>query len=415
MTVTIPTLLLFLIVLIPFLEIQSVVSGLGWSFKRLESGGFPRKTWGLQAIGFVIWLGAFWWLGKGVPGTYIHQMASQSGKGLTEACLERVGIIGIALMALLSGFAAVSASWQTFGAKIRPVSTTDVSRKQAGLEATNDMLQERQKRLRAVQRKLKDMPTGGFVNNLIGSIRGNEDSREVRMLEAEISNYQSLSQALSNSVSLLSSRLDAQQRAASPLGRYLFTPASYTFSIYCIYRIATTVLTVLRGFFAPPGTPVSSSTSDPINRMLGLLVRNVDPSLDQLAWSRQISFLLSFFILAASFNSVRQTSNMLTKHAPSLLYTAQANLALLIAQISATYVISSALLLRSNLPPDMKSVISAALGSPLEPGFVERWFEGWFLLASIGTAAGIFISRKIGGGDEWDEWDGDVEVGQKRS
>ena len=108
---------------------------------------------------------------------------------------------------------------------------------------------------------------------------------------------------------------------------------------------------------------------------------------------------------------------MLTKLVPSLLYQAQANLALIIAQISATYVISSAILLRSNLPPEMKSVVSEALGSPLEPGFVERWFDGWFLAASAGTAIGIWLGKKFSGYGDWDDWEfeGDVEMGQKLS
>jgi len=108
---------------------------------------------------------------------------------------------------------------------------------------------------------------------------------------------------------------------------------------------------------------------------------------------------------------------MLTKISPSLLHQAQANLALIIAQISATYVISSALLLRSNLPSEMKSAVSEALGSPLEPGFVERWFDGWFLVASMGTAVGILLGKKLAAGDwdDWDEHDADIELGQKRS
>ncbi len=66
----------------------------------------------------------------------------------------------------------------------------------------------------------------------------------------------------------------------------------------------------------------------------------------------------------------------------------------------------------------MKSVVSEALGSPLEPGFVERWFDGWFLVASFGTAVGIFLGRKFGSRGDWDDWEfeGDVEMGQvKRS
>jgi hypothetical protein len=229
----------------------------------------------------------------------------------------------------------------------------------------------------------------------------------------------SMAQSLSSSLTLLENRLESSRRAASPLGKLFWTPVSYGFSLYCIYRILTTTLTTLRRIVFPSPDPeaFTASTTDPINRVLSLIANNIDPTLDQLAWSRQISFALSGIILLASFNSVLQTFYMLTKLSPSLLYQAQANLALIIAQISATYVISSALLLRSNLPPEMKSAVSEALGSPLEPGFVERWFEGWFLIASVGTAVGIWVGRSFGRGDwdDWDDFDGDLEGGQKRS
>jgi hypothetical protein len=416
--VTVPTLLFFLIVLIPFLELQSIVSGSGWSFKRTDSGKIPKTPWLLQTAGFTIWVMGFWWLGKAIPGTYIHTMASQTGKGLSEACLERVGIIGISLMALLSGFAAVSAAWQTFGAKARPVTESDVARKQAGLDATNDMLGAKKSRLRALQRKIHESPTQSFMGKMVGTIRGNADTQELKALELEIAGLSSMSQNLSSSLTLLQTRLASSRRSSSTIGRLFLTPTSYAFSLYCIYRILTTSVTALRRLLFPSPDPraFTSSTTDPINRILSLLAQYVIPSLDQAGWARQMSFLLSGIILLASFNSVVQTFHMLTKLSPSLLYHAQANLALIIAQVSATYVISSALLLRSNLPTEMKSVVSEALGSPLEPGFVERWFEGWFLVASAVTALGVWLGRKFSSGD-WDDWEfeGDVEMGQKRS
>jgi hypothetical protein len=412
--VVVPTLLLFLVVLIPFLELQSIVSGSGWSFKRSENGNIAKTAWLLQAAGFTGWIAGFWYVGKGLPGTYIYTMASQPGKGISEACLERVGVIGISLMALLSGFAAVSSPWQTFGAKPRPVTESDVSRKQAGLDATNDMIASKRSRLRALQRKIKESPSEGFMTKVIGSIRGTADTQELKMLELEISGLESMALSLSTSLSLLQSRLASTQRSSSPLGKLFFKPTSYMFSLYCIYRILTTVLTSFRRtLFTNPD--ITSSTTDPINRILSLLARHLDPTFDQIAWSRQISFLLSGIILLLSFNSVLTTFHMLTKLSPSLVYQAQANLALIIAQVSATYVISSALLLRSNLPTEMKSVVSEALGSPLEPGFVERWFDGWFLVASVGTAMGIWVGRKFSAVGDWDDFDEDLEAGQKRS
>lgn len=407
--ITVPTLLFQLVVSIPFLELQSVT---GASLRRKEKG-LGSTSWMIQIVGFLGWLAAFWWLGKGLPGTYIYKMADEAGKSWGEACLERVGIIGISLMALLSGFAAVSTPWQTFGVKQRPVTDSDVARKQAGLDATSEMLVAKRSRLRALQRKVGDAPKQGLVAKAIGTIRGSTDAQELKALELEISGLASMEQSLSSSLALLQNRKATTERSSSASGKLFFTPIAYALSLYCVYRIVTTSVTTLRRQVHT--STLTASSTDPINRTLSLLAKHIYPTLDQQSWSRQISFLLSGLILFASFNSVVQTFHMLTKLVPSLLYQAQANLALIIAQISATYVISSAILLRSNLPVEMKSVVSEALGSPLEPGFVERWFDGWFLLASVGTAVGIWVGRKVGG--DWDDWEfeHDVELGQKMS
>lgn len=249
------------------------------------------------------------------------------------------------------------------------------------------------------------------MTKVIGTIRGNADVQERKALQLEISGLETMRLALSNSLMSLQNRRQAQQRASTPQGK-LLNLTSYLFSLYCLYRIGATTLTTLRRVSAPNTT---FSNSDPINNFLALLAKHWDPAMDRAAWSRQISFFLSFVMLLASFNSVLQTFLLFARLFPNLMRHAQQNLALLVSQISATYVISSALLLRSSLPPEVRSVISDALGAPLEPGFVDRWFEGWFLAASAFTAAGIWIGRKVrsSGWDDDDELgDGDVEMGK---
>jgi hypothetical protein len=153
-----------------------------------------------------------------------------------------------------------------------------------------------------------------------------------------------------------------------------------------------------------------------VTNLLALLAKHYDPTIDHLAWSRQISFLLSGFILLASFSAVLQTFHFFARFTPAILYTAQANLALLVSQVCGMYVISSALLLRSMTPKEVGSVINDALGTGvLEAKWVDRWFEGWFLIAVGLTAVGIWAGRKIGGGGEWDDdvWDNDVEMGKR--
>ncbi|KAH9892931.1 Abscisic acid G-protein coupled receptor-domain-containing protein [Xylariomycetidae sp. FL2044] len=423
--VTVPTLLFLLIILIPFLELQSLVAGSGWTFQRTSKGRLPRTAWVLQFAVFGVWLFMFWSLGNLVP--IAEQSMRISAKttaatndarssGIARACLERIGVIGISLMALLSGFASVSSPWHTFGnrASRRPVTDSDIARKQAGLDATNEMLLTKRHRLQALQRKVAENSSAnqsGFVTKMLGSIRGGGDASEIRSLRLEITGLEAMEANLSSSLNALRARQATSARAATTVGKVFLVP-TYVFSVYCVYRIVATTLTTLRRMYSPAA---SFSSEDPINRFLGLLARHWDPKLDQIAWARQISFLLSGVILAASANSALQTFNIFAKWAPGLLYQAQANLALLIGQISAIYVISAALLLRSNLPKEVGSAIGDALESALEPGFVDRWFEGWFLLASVLTALGIWIGGKIG---DWNEdWDdlGMEEMGQKRS
>ncbi|CAK7198351.1 hypothetical protein SEUCBS139899_001012 [Sporothrix eucalyptigena] len=466
--ITVPALLFLLIILIPFLELQSVISASGWSFQRTAKGKIPRVAWTLQLLAFGGWLFVFWSLGIAVPGpveSYMYSNDAHTGfdstgiamasrwdstgedpldlqslraggsRGLARACLERVGVIGISLMALLSGFASVSSPWQTYNdrrsTRRRPVSDTDLARKETSLSMTADLISTKRLRLRSLQRKMEVMSNpsssalpgsssqaqGSVFGKLVGSIKSmvgveGAEAAEIKSLEMDISGLETMEAGLSASLAALRSKRASEARSGTLVGKLLAIP-QYVFGFYCIYRILATSITTLHRLYYPEA---SFSSSDPINRFLGLLAKHWDPKLDQIAWARQISFLLSGVILLASANSVLQTFHIFVKWTPGLLYQAQANLALLIGQIAATYVISSALLLRSNLPKEMGSAVSDALESALSPGFVDRWFEGWFLLASMLTAVGIYVGRSLSAGDLLDGYDdyGMEEMGQKR-
>ncbi|KAK5997574.1 GPCR-type G 2-like protein [Cladobotryum mycophilum] len=371
--VTVPGLLFMLVVLIPWLECRSLVSSAGWSFQRSARGTVPKFAMGLQTVLFGGWLFAFWWMGNVVPRAEILLRSTTSDPGhgtytemLTRACLERIGVVGISLMALLSGFASVSSPWHTFsdsGKRKRPLTEGDVNRKQTGLDATCEMLATKRHRLQYLERKVaadnKGKGSGGGLFGMVmGSIRGqSSEVTEIRALRIEIAGLETMEANLSSNLSLMKSQRAATERASTPIGRLLLIP-SYIFSAYCVYRILATSLTTLRRASSPSA---SFSSSDPINRFLGLLARHWDPKLDQLAWARIISFALSGVILAASANSAVQTFHLFAKWTPGLLRHAQANLALAVGQVAATYVISAGLLLRSQLPGEARTVVGGVL------------------------------------------------------
>ncbi|MCJ1409991.1 hypothetical protein MMC19_004076 [Ptychographa xylographoides] len=404
--ITISLLLILLIIVIPSLELHSTISAAGYKYTGRELGRL-KLAWVFHTIGFTLWLLGFWWSGQILLARHHQDSATEVHGHWVDIIVEHVGVIGISLMALLSGFASVSAPWQNFGARPKPVSEGTIARKQAGLDATNDMLSTKRSRLRFLQRKMSDAPPEGFLQKAMGSFRGNADVSEKKSLELEINGLENMALSLSTSHSLLQARLAQQNRSRTALGRLLLV-ISFIFSIYCLYRIVTTSLTAVRRRVSSPEH--GFSPSDPINNILALLVKHYDSHLDRDAWTRQISFLLSGVMLFASFSSVLQTFHFFARFTPSLLKAVQQNLPLIVAQVCATYVISVALLLRGLMPGELVSKRLRELGGT-DMQWVDGWFEVWFLGGVAVTAVGIWVGRKIGGGDEWDEEE-DIEMGK---
>ncbi|EME88591.1 uncharacterized protein MYCFIDRAFT_209852 [Pseudocercospora fijiensis CIRAD86] len=416
--ITMSSLLVLSLVVTPALEIHGMVKGVLGAPSESTSTRKTRPNLRifLQVALFASWFTVFWYIPQAsiLRDTLHHPDSGHSeDHSFTEACLERVGIIGVSLMASLSGFAAVSSLWQTFGVRHRTVRDTDINRKAAGLSATEEMLATKQSRARALERKMSQdaapVEQTGFFGRMVGSFRGSNEAQELKALRMEISGLETMRFTLAGSLSNLRSRHEEQERSRTKLGR-LLNFANMAFAIYCAYRICATSLSSLRRWSQPDH---SFASSDPINRLLAILTTHWDSDLDRDAWARQISFFLSGIMLLASFNAVLQTFRLFTRFAPGLLQHVQTSLPLIISQIAGTYVISSALLLRSNLPAEVSSVISEALGAPLEGRFVEGWFESWFLVAVGLTATGILVGRKVGGNDDdWDD-DGSIEMGKR--
>ena len=405
--ITIFLLIILLVIVIPSLEIQSIISAAGWKYTGRDAGRL-KLAWVFQTLGFGLWLMGFWWSGRLLLAKNRHDNDVISHGHFIDAVVEYVGVIGISLMALLSGFASVSAPWQSFGARHKTVSEEIIARKRAGIDATNDMLQMKQSRLRALNHKMADTPTESFFQKAIGSIRGNVDVAERKSLEMEIGGLENMKLALSTQQSLLESRFSQQRRSRTFAGRLLIV-GTHIFSLYCLYRIMATSITAVRRQLSPPGKTFVGS--DPINNILAILVKHYDSHLDREAWTRQISFFLSGVMLIASFSSVLQTFHFFARFTPSLLKATQANLPLIVAQVCATYVISVSLLLRGIMSGQVVSDQLKNLGGT-DMHWVDGWFEAWFLGGVTVTTLGIWASRKLGGIDDWEE-DDDVESGKR--
>jgi hypothetical protein len=408
LNICLPLLMIQMVLVSPALQLQSVLAALGLNFATAGNKR-SRLAWIFELIGLFSWLFGFWYVGDIVLHMYLRPVDTP-GPTLTfsEGCLERIGVAGISLMASLSGFAAVSAVWHTFVARPQKVSDADINKRQTGIDATEEMIQAKQSRLRALDHKLSDHTSSGIVSSVLGTFRSSNDGREKVLLQMEIAGLEGMRFSMQNSLYALRVQKTEQERAKSPSGRSIII-LTYIFAMYCAFRLMSISVNMVRRLILSTGWMHQSQSNDPVTFMLGVLAKHWDPELNRSAWTRQISFLLSGVLLLAAFNSALQTFLLLARAFPRLAASAanfrdSTTLALLISQVVAAYVISSAIMLRSNLPEDVGSVISDALGAPLESWRVEVWFNTWFLGTAGLTALGIWIGKKIRDHDDEEEF-----------
>lgn len=304
-------------------------------------------------------------------------------------------------MAMLAGFGCVSSPWHTFFTKTKPVSDIEVARAAGGLENAVDLLKTKQARLEALERKIKDKPVNeGIMSKVMTTFRGDADVRERAALQTEITGLEAMRQTLAADLAELQKAQAAQVAKKSAWGRLLLT-ASWFFSVYCLYRIAITTSSHIP-FVHKKQT---FSQSDPINNIIALLLKHYDPHLDRAAWSRQIGFAFSGVIIACTFTSAITTFRILARAAPSNILshlnpakdagTITPGVSLLLCQISGAYVLASAFLLRSNLPPELSTAITVSLGTPIDPRYIDSYFDHVFLGTVVLSACGMAIARKL--------------------
>jgi len=390
-------LLFSLIVATPLLQLYySFSRSIGWS---------RRYTLLFTSVGFLAWLYLFYRLGDHLPLSESTDAGFwMSTRSLSEQCLSRIGVIGVSLMALLSGFGSVSAPVGAFTTQPKIVSDVDIARAESGLESARELIESKKRKLKQLQDRINrtSVANTGFVTRMISTMLSSDDSREYSTLQSELQGLESMQTSLQRDLTELRRRQFSQVSSKTVYGK-VYKAIGYVFSIYCIYRLVSTAIARLP--FRRQSTTFSQT--DPINKMLALVANQFNLELDRAAWTRQIGFMLSGVIILGSIGSVLTTFNMVSKAVPKAL--GGTSMALFVSQIAGTYFVSTALMLRSNLPADISSVITSALGTPLDSSFLDRYFDGLFLCSSAVTAVVLFALKRL----YRDEQEDDLELGKR--
>jgi hypothetical protein len=161
----------------------------------------------------------------------------------------------------------------------------------------------------------------------------------------------------------------------------LFQIFSHVLSTYCVYRIISAILNILLNRIG---------RADPVTAAIGVFIRIFGIHWNVQLWSKEISLIFVGCIIISSvktfFTEVLKVLKIVDRqeHARSLV--------LFSAQLVGLYAASTILMLRLNLPPENRQVLTEILNA-IKFDFFEKWFDAIYVFSAAASAVYIYSSR----------------------
>ncbi|CAB4058688.1 GPR89 [Lepeophtheirus salmonis] len=369
--------LFMVIILIPFYLVY---------FLLHNASRYISDQW-LKPLSFFTWgcyITIFWKIGDPFP---IHN--PKHGVLSVETCVSRVGVIGVTIMALLSGFGAVSYPYTSMAMFMRQVTLSDIHQIEKKLTQTLDQVLAKKKRICLAEREkarqlLEGQSRNGWWDRMKQYTTTFTDSVEdVKRLQQDVDALEELSRHLFLELHDLQNMRERNEWAKTLQGRY-FNVLGYFFSLYCTWKIFISTVNIV---FDRVGKV------DPITKGMEIAVIWFGLEIDIVFWSQHISFILVGAIVVTSTRGLLLT---MSKFFIWISSPKSSNfIVLFLSQIMGMYFVSMVLLMRMNMPVQYRSIITEVLGE-LKFNFYHRWFDVMFLVSAVVTILILSLAHKKG-------------------
>ncbi|RKP24627.1 Golgi pH regulator-like protein, partial [Syncephalis pseudoplumigaleata] len=365
---------------IPAYQIYIMLGGIHRDFVKRRRLAFTATIW-------LVLFASFWQLGDYFP--IERTMSVDPGWLSMTPLMSRIGVLGVTIMAILSGFGAVNSPYTTLFVFLRKIDRADVQATERKLSQLMDTIISKRKRIVTAQLRQKgaesvrpDAMCGHHQYIHICMLLRRRCCRgmsmhitmdvyaDVAALKEETKHMEGFAQNLFLELEELYTEMDRIAYAQTWKGQY-YNVLGYIFSGYCIYKVFMATINIL---FNRIGK------TDPITYSLALLGPYIDVEIDVQTLSQQLSFI---FVGIMILCSIRGLLIQLTKFfRASVSNVSPENMVLFLAQIMGMYFLSSVLLMRMSLPTEYREIISGVL-STIEFNFYHRWFDVIFLVSAI--------------------------------
>ncbi|KFM72050.1 Golgi pH regulator, partial [Stegodyphus mimosarum] len=366
--------LFMLIVILPFYIGYFILSNIRFVQRQL-----------IKPLTIASWLGfmyLFWKIGDPFP-----ILSPKHGIFSIEQGISRVGVIGVTLMALLSGFGAVNYPYTSMAYFMRNVSPSDIQMQEKKVMQTLDMIIMKKKRI-ALYEKEKQQHTAisHAASGLWGMLKSVTTSsstsvENINQLKQDVKALEELNRQLFLEAVDIHNMQERIEWSKTLKGKY-FNCLGYFFSLYCMWKIFICTFNIL---FDRVGKV------DPVTRGIEIAVNYMGINFDVKFWSQHISFILVGVIVVTSIRGLLIT---LTKFFYAISSSKSSNVIVLaLAQIMGMYFVSSVLLMRMNMPSEYRSIITQVLGD-LQFNFYHRWFDVIFLVSALSSIGFLYLAHK---------------------
>nr|ACO11331.1 GPR89A [Caligus rogercresseyi] len=368
--------LFMVIILIPFYLVY---------FLLHNSGRYISDQW-LKPLSFLTWgtyITIFWKIGDPFP---IHN--PKHGVLSVETCVSRVGVIGVTIMALLSGFGAVNYPYTSMAVFMRTVTQSGVLQIEKKVTQTLDQVLAKKKRICLAERekarqRLEGQQRNGWWDRMKQITTFTDTVEDVNRLKQDVDALEELSRHLFLELHDLQNMRERNEWAKTLQGRY-FNVLGYFFSMYCTWKIFISTVNIV---FDRVGKV------DPITKGMEIAVIWFGLEIDVVFWSQHISFTLVGAIVVTSTRGLLLT---MSKFFIWISSPKSSNfIVLFLSQIMGMYFVSMVLLMRMNMPVQYRSIITEVLGE-LQFNFYHRWFDVMFLVSAVVTILILSLAHKKG-------------------